>query len=89
MRDGPWKMLAKINGGKFPKLQNVNSRNIERVRGARLTDFELYRVTNDIGESKNIIDQHPQQAEKLKKRLSDLYRELAETAHHWKVKRAK
>ena len=83
MRDGPWKMLARIDEGSFPKLQNVNSRNIESVRSAKLTDFELYRVTEDIGESRNVIDEHAEQAATLQKKLEKNYRDLAENAHHW------
>ena len=62
MRDGQWKLLAKINHGKLPKLVNINDKNIDAVRSATLTDFELYRITKDIGEEQNIIDQHPNEA---------------------------
>lgn len=83
MRDGPWKLLAKLNGGKLAKYENVNDRNIDSIRAAKLTDFELYHVPDDIGEATNVIDQHAEQAAKLKKKLETLYRELAETSHYW------
>jgi len=83
MRDGPWKLLARLDDGEFPKLQNVSDRTVQSVRAAQLTDFELYRVTEDIGESTNIIKQHAKQAAALKKKLERLYRDLAETSHHW------
>jgi len=85
MRNGPWKLLARLDKGKFPKLQNVNTRNIEAVRSAKLTDFELYCVTEDIGESRNVIGEHTQEAKSLKKKLEAIYRDLAETSHHWTV----
>ena len=83
MRDGPWKLLAKLDTGAFPKLQNVNNRNIKSVRTATLTDFELFRLTGDSGESTNIIEKHPEQAAMLKKKLDKIYRDLADTSHHW------
>ena len=88
MRDGEWKLLAKINHGKLPKFVNVNDRNIDAVRSATLTDFELYRVTEDIGERQNLIDQDPEQAAKLKKKLETIYKELADTSHVWTTKPA-
>lgn len=83
MRDGEWKLLAKINHGKLPKMENIHDKNIAAVRNAELTDFELYHVTEDIGEEKNIIDDHPKEAETLKQKLEKYYRELAETSHVW------
>jgi arylsulfatase A len=85
MRDGPWKLLAKLNDGRFPKLKNVNDRNVESVRSAKLTHFELYRVRDDIGESKNVIAEYPKQAALLKQRLVTAYRDLADNSHHWTV----
>jgi arylsulfatase A len=88
MREGSWKMLAKINEGKLPKLENINDRNIETVRTAKLTDFELYRVTEDIGEEQNIIESHPEEAKALKQKLEAIYADLARTSHYWKTEKA-
>ena len=88
MRHGPWKMLAKINGGKFRKMQNVNDRNIEQVRSAKLTDFELYRVTEDISEQKNVITEAGNPGKQLRSKLEAIYQDLAETSHHWTVRKA-
>ena len=89
MRDGPWKLLAKIDQGKFRKLQNVNDRNIQSVRAAKLTDFALYRVTEDIGESTDVIEKHVEQAVVLKKKLEKIYKDLAHTSHHWTTPNSK
>ena len=83
LRDGEWKLLAKVNGGKLPKFQNVHDNNIAAVKTAKLTDFELYRVTKDIGEEQNVIEEHPQEAAALKQKLQAIYRDLAETSHVW------
>jgi arylsulfatase A len=88
MRDGSWKILAKINQGKLPRMENINDKNIERIRTATLTDFELYHVTEDIGEDQNVIEQHPQEAARLKQKLEAIYKDLAETSHYWKTESA-
>ncbi len=86
MRDGEWKLLARLNGGKFPKVTNIHTGNIAAVRAAKLTHFELYRVTEDIDELENVIDANVERAAALKKRLVAIYQDLAETSHHWMKK---
>ena len=84
MRDGPWKMLAQLDGGDLPKLQNVHAGNLELVEQAELTDFELYRVDEDIDESENLIDHEKEVAARLKARLNEQYRALLKDSHIWK-----
>lgn len=83
MRDGEWKLLAKINNGKLPKFQNINDKNHSAIRNAQLTNFELYHVTEDIGEEENVIEKHPKEAAALKEKLEKQYRDLAATSHVW------
>jgi hypothetical protein len=66
----------------------INDKNIERIRSATLTDFELYQVTQDIGEAQNVIEQHPQEAARLKEKLEEIYKDLVETSHYWKTESA-
>jgi arylsulfatase A len=83
MRDGPWKLLAKLDYGKLPKFENINDRNVDSIRSAKLTDFELYHVTEDIGESENLFEQQADQAAALKNKLEAIYHDLAKTSHYW------
>ena len=54
MRDGPWKLLAKLDGGAFPKIANVHDGNVAAVRAARLTDIQLFRVVDDVAEQVDV-----------------------------------
>jgi arylsulfatase A len=83
MRDGPWKLLAKLDYGKLPKFENINDRNVDSIRSAKLTDFELYHVTEDIGESENLFEQQADQAAALKNKLEAIYHDLSKTSHYW------
>ena len=85
MRDGRWKLLAKLNHNKLPKFENVYDGNLNAVRSAELTNFELYEVTKDIDEGTNVIDKYPEEATALKSKLRGLYQELTETSHYWKT----
>ena len=83
MRHGRWKVLAKLNGGKLARLQNVTSENVRLVRGASLTDIELYDLSKDVGESTNVADEDPERTAKLKAMLEQQYWELVEGSHVW------
>ncbi len=83
IRHGPWKMLARLDGGKLPRFSNVHPGNRDQVMTARLTDHELYRITDDIGEGNNVIDTVPREAEDLKRRLAEIYRELVTNPVVW------
>lgn len=82
MRDGQWKMLAKLDGGDLPKIQNVYDGNRDRILKAQLTDFELYQVASDVGEQEDVFSKEPQAA-LLQQKLADGYRELLESSHYW------
>jgi arylsulfatase A len=73
MRDGDWKVLAKIDGGQYAA----------RVKAAKLTDFEIYKISEDIGESKNLTESHPEKLAELQKRLETQYAELLNDSHVW------
>ncbi len=83
LRDGPWKLLAKLDGGKLPKLPNINARNVSAVRDAKLTDFSLYRISGDIGEARNVAAEEPERLQTLSAKMETLYRELVRTMHVW------
>jgi arylsulfatase A len=83
MRDGPWKLLAKLDGGALPKFENVTETTAPAVREARLTDFSLYKLTEDIGEARDLTGHEPDRLHDLSARMESLYRELAATMHVW------
>jgi arylsulfatase A len=83
LRDGPWKLLAKLDAGKVPMLDNITTANVARVREAQLTDFSLYRVTDDISESRELSHEEPARLKELSAKLEQVYRELTQTMHVW------
>lgn len=84
MRDGKWKVLARLDGGELPRFQNLTTRNLSRVEGAKLTDLEIYDMSQDTGEQNNLADSDSELAERLGDRLDAAYRELVSGSHVWK-----
>ena len=83
MRHGNWKVLARLDGGKLPKMTNVTSKNRELVREAKITDVEIYDLAKDIAESRNVAEDDPARTAALKQTLEKQYRELVDGSHVW------
>ena len=83
LRDGPWKLLARLDGGNLPPASNVTERTVAAARAAKLTDFSLYRISDDIAESKDLSQAEPQRLAELSATLEALYRDLTSTMHVW------
>lgn len=84
MRHGDWKVLAKLNGGKFPKTQNLNTKNAEAAKSAKLTDIEIYNVAEDIDESEELSAVNPEKRVQLQQLLESAYADLIADSPVWK-----
>ena len=82
MRDGPWKMLAKLDGN-LPKLQNVHPGNLQKVQSAKLTNFELYRIGDDIAEQRNLFDPSDPASQRLQANFEAAYQRLLQDSPAW------
>jgi arylsulfatase A len=83
MRDEDWKVLAKLDLQK--KYQNLNDRNISEIKSAKFTDFEVYKVSEDIHEDQNLSVDNNRSIKKLKKKLKKNYKELLGDSYIWSV----
>jgi arylsulfatase A len=80
MRDGDWKVLAKLSIGKHT---NVDARNEAQIKDAKLSDFQIFNVTKDIGERKDLAQSNPDKLAELEQRLKTHYKELVNGSHIW------
>ncbi len=87
MRHGPWKVLARLDGGDLPKFENLTAESLQAVQNARLTDFEIYNAASDPGETKNLSGHGLQEEVQLKSLLTERYRELAQNSPAWSAQR--
>ena len=86
MRDGDWKIMAKLNHGKLPKYQNIDSANSELVASAELTDFLLYNIAEDPAEADELSGKEAEKLAELSKKLQAAYHHMIETMHTWSAK---
>lgn len=83
LRDGPWKVVGTLDDGQLPKTTNLTTRNAERYRQAGVTDVEVYRVADDIGETADLARQDPDLKRRWLDRINAAYRDLVEGSHIW------
>lgn len=80
MRDGEWKVLARLNTRKH---KSVNDKNQAVILSAELSDFRIFRIAEDIDESEELSATHPDKLMELRERLESHYRELVDGSHVW------
>ncbi|KAA3662988.1 MAG: arylsulfatase [Calditrichaeota bacterium] len=85
MRDGDWKIMARLKNDSayLPKIKNIYDGNEAFVKQAELTDFVLYNLKKDIGESEDVANKHPDIFQKMKKLLIEEYDNLLAGSHIW------
>ena len=84
MRHGPWKVLARLNSGKFARLENLTPENLKKAQAAELTDFEIYNVDKDPGETLNLAGCELANEQELITLLRNQYSALAADSFAWK-----
>ena len=83
MRHNKWKVLARLNGGNFPKRQNLTPTTLAEAKAAELTDFEIYNAETDPGEIVNLNGRGlPEEAE-LAAAIKAGYAELVNDSPAW------
>lgn len=83
MRHGPWKVLARLNGGTFPRLENLTPESLKLAQAADLTDVEIYNLEQDPGETLNLAGRNLANEQELLTRLRSEYSALAADSFAW------
>ena len=83
MRHGRWKVLARLNSGNLPRLENLTEKTVDLVRSAELTDVEIYDLQSDPGETLNLAGRGLSEEAGLVQLLQAEYRQLAEDSPAW------
>lgn len=86
MRKGDWKIMAKIeaDGKELPHIHNLYDGNEALVKNAKLTDYVLFNLKNDINESEDLSLQKPEVFEEMKKEFQMQYKQLLTESYIWK-----
>jgi arylsulfatase A len=83
LRDGPWKLLAKLDHGALPRAMNLTESRAPRYRAARLTDFSLFHLERDPGEADDLAATEPEVLAELVAKLEKLHAGLVADMHVW------
>lgn len=87
VRDGDWKLVALWDQGNVSPGSAYKKGDYSLIKDVKFTDFELYNLTEDIGETKDLKEQHPEIAARLKKALLAKYDEATANAIDWFAER--
>ena len=83
MRIGPWKVLARLNSGKFPRYENLTPQRLQEAKDATLTEFEIYKISDDPGETLNLAGRGLENEGQLEQQLKSEYFSLVNDSFAW------
>ena len=80
MRQGDWKIMAKMD---IPTYVAVDRKNAEQIKGAQLSDFQLFKVSSDLGEANDLSAENPAKLAEMQSLLQKEYASLLSDSHVW------
>jgi arylsulfatase A len=83
MRDGDWKVVAKLDFKKKGLISNIYNGNEESIKATPISDIQIYKITVDITESEALNDKYPEKFSELKEKLLLSYKELLDGSYVW------
>jgi arylsulfatase A len=82
MREGDFKLLARLTTEPV-RSPHITAESMAILKTAGLTDFELYDLSNDVGETEDLASQGGERFELLKAKLEAFYEDVQSDAPIW------
>ncbi|WP_200882348.1 hypothetical protein [Polaribacter sp. Hel1_85] len=91
MRKGDYKIMCRLENDSvvLPKIHNMHAGNEDLIKQAKLTDFVLYNLKDDVGESEDLSLKQPEVFKKMKASLKSEYNYLLEGSFVWERAKSK
>lgn len=83
LREGDWKLVAHWNGPDLPPGAGVKRGDMEVIKNAKLTDFELYNLRDDRGETRDLAAHERPRVEAMAAKLRARYDEVQKEGPVW------
>ena len=87
MRDGDWKVLARLvdsEGQPLRQVPNLFPGNARKYQGATLADLQIFKIREDVAEQRDLASMEPTELERLRVKLTAAYRDLLADSPVWK-----
>ena len=83
MRQGDWKLLAGLTGSQISPRGSLSQDQLDAMAAAELTDFELYNLQEDVGETKDRSRQEPARLNQMQGIMRELFESVKAESPHW------
>ena len=83
IRDGDWKLLCGLNIPPYKPGADVTEENTRLMKIAEPTDYELYNLAEDVGETTDRSADEPERLRAMQRTLVALYYEVREESPVW------
>ncbi|MDA1314844.1 MAG: sulfatase [Acidobacteria bacterium] len=83
MRDGDWKILARLTGPETKQGGGIQAVDQRALKTAELTGFELYNLRDDIGEKQDLAASEPERLKQMLAKLRPMYSEVRDESPTW------
>jgi arylsulfatase A len=83
MRDGDWKLLASLTPADQGNLTNVTSEQMRQLKSCKLDEFQLYNLRDDLGETSDLSDMHPDKFRRMVRQMLDMFTEVQQAGPVW------
>ncbi len=83
IRDGDWKLVARIDRPDMDQSAGITEQDHEYQARAQLTDFSLYRIYDDKGESNDLKDEEAERFNAMRHLLIEMHDEVREESPVW------
>jgi arylsulfatase A len=86
LREGDWKIVGLWDGpADLAPNHTLQPGDLKLIKTAKLVDFELYNLREDVGEKNDLAAREPERLEALKRALVRLYAEVQSEGPEWEV----
>lgn len=83
IRQGDWKLAARLTGPQIDRGADITKEQMEAYKAAELTGFELYNLNADTDESEELSSQEPERFAQMKAAMEALYQEVRDESPVW------
>jgi arylsulfatase A len=85
IRRGDWKLLARleVDGKPLPRLLAVTAANQKSLRSAKIGRCELYKISEDIAETRDLAGEMPAKVAEMSAELWKIYQSALATGQVW------